>query len=116
MGVPCPKPSRSDSLRAEYAEKNKDARELGDLYRKVYRRDNYTCVACGRQVVVGSLDKFKRAHPHHIIPRSLADKAIKHTSQNICTVCPFCHADIGDQKLFIRGNADQTLRIVRVRE
>lgn len=111
----CPKPLRGDLLRAKHRAKHQDAYELSALYRQVYRRDNYACVACRRTVVVGSMDPFKKAHPHHIVFRSRADKAAVNTTHNVCTVCPFCHADIHDHKLYIRGNADGVLHIVRAR-
>jgi len=112
--LPLGKPSRGQALRAKHAAKLAEARELAALYRYVYRRDQYRCVACTRRVVVGSPNELTRAHPHHIRPRSLADKAVKHTTANVCTVCPFCHADIGDRTLLIDGNADTGLEIRRV--
>lgn len=109
-----PKPSKGAMLRAKYARKLQVGRELAALYRTVYRRDGYRCVACPRPVVVGAVDELKRAHPHHIRPRSLASKAEKHTTANVCTVCPFCHADLGDRTLVITGDADTGLMIRRV--
>lgn len=106
MSPASPKPSRGQALRAKHAAKIAEARELAALYRSVYKRDQYRCVVCHRHVVVGAVDELKRAHPHHIRPRSVADKAEKHTSANVCTVCPWCHADVGDRTLVIRGNAD----------
>lgn len=109
-----PKPRKGDMLRAKYSKKLDEGRALARLYRFVYKRDGYRCVACSRHVVVGAVDELKRAHPHHIIRRSQAAKAIKHTSANICCVCPFCHADLGDRTLVITGNADVGLSIRRV--
>lgn len=106
-GLPLTKPSRGQALRAKYAAKIAEARELAALYRQVYKRDQYQCVVCHRHVVVGSPEELKRAHPHHIRPRSLNPKSPDlHTSQNVCCLCAFCHADVGDRTLVIRGNAD----------
>ena len=112
-GLAFQKPSRGDALRAKRTRKNAAASALSALYRCVYQRDGYRCVACRKPVVVGALEEWKRTHPHHIIPRSLASKAVKHTSQNVCTVCPFCHSDIHDKRLFITGDANKTLKIRR---
>jgi HNH endonuclease len=108
------KPAKGERLRMKKATFDRAKTALSALYATVYRRDGYKCVACKRAVTVGSPEELKRAHPHHIIPRSLAKKAIKHTTANVCTVCPFCHADIGDKKLVITGNADEALVIERV--
>lgn len=108
------KTSKGDRLRAERTARTKAKTALTALYRKVYRRDHYRCVACGKPVVVGSTDELKRAHPHHVRPRSLVAKALKHTSANICCLCPICHADIG-HTLFISGNADTRLTIRRTK-
>lgn len=109
------KTPQGDRVRAKQTAKGKAAKALSVLYAVVYKRDKYQCVACGKPVVVGSPDELKRAHPHHIIPRSLAAKAIKHTTMNVCTVCPFCHGDINDRNLFVSGNADKKLKIRRVK-
>ena len=110
---PFQKPPKGERLRSAAAVVDVTRRTLTVLYRKVYKRDNYTCVACGRHVEPDAISAFNRAHPHHIVPRSLASKAIKNTKENVCTVCPTCHADIGDRKLFIAGNAEKTLKIRR---
>ena len=107
------KPSRGQALRAKHAAKLEEARQLAALYRAVYKRDGYRCVVCHRHVVVGSPEELKRAHPHHITPRSLAKRLVL-TLSNVVTVCPFCHADIGDRTLVIEGNADTGLQIRRV--
>lgn len=111
--LPLTKPSRGQALRAKHAAKIAEARELAALYRSVYKRDGYRCVVCHRHVVVGSPDELKRAHPHHIVPRSKPSPET-HTTANVCTICPFCHADVGDRTLVIRGNADLGLEIRRV--
>jgi len=108
-----PKPSRGAALRAKHAAKLAVARALAALYRFVYKRDGYRCVACGRHVVVGSPDELKRAHPHHIVRRSNPSPET-HTTGNVCCLCPFCHADVGDRTLVITGNADTGLDIRRV--
>jgi 5-methylcytosine-specific restriction endonuclease McrA len=108
-----PKPSKGAALRAKHAAKIAEARALAALYRAVYKRDGYRCVACRRPVVVGSPDPFKRAHPHHIIRRSNPSPDT-HTSANVTTLCVFCHADVGDRTLVIRGNADLGVSIERV--
>jgi 5-methylcytosine-specific restriction endonuclease McrA len=100
-------------LRMAKATAAKAVRSLSALYRTVYQRDGYRCVVCRAPVDPASLEPLKRAHPHHIVPRSLAGTAIKHTTANLCTVCPICHADIGDKVLSITGNADRYLTIRR---
>lgn len=113
-GRPFWKPSRRAALRAKHAPKLAAARERTALYRAVYKRDQYRCVVCKRPVVVGAVDELKRAHPHHIKPRSLYPKDPElHTTANVCTICPFCHADVGDRTLVIRGNADLGVEIRR---
>jgi 5-methylcytosine-specific restriction endonuclease McrA len=112
-GAPFFKPRHGDRLRAKYAAKIAEARALADLYKAVYKRDGYRCVACKRHVVVGSVDELKRAHPHHIVRRS-DPSPDTHTTGNVCCLCAFCHADVGDRTLIIRGNADLGLSIWRV--
>lgn len=107
------KPSKGAALRAKHAAKLAEARALADLYRAVYKRDGYRCVACRRHVVVGSPDELKRAHPHHIVFRSQVPARQQLTTAAICTLCPFCHADVHDRTLVIRGNADLGLEIRR---
>ena len=106
-----PKPSKGARLRTKKATAAKASRELSDLYRKVYLRDGYRCVVCVRVVIPGAVDELRRAHPHHIVFRSQATKAEKHTTKNVCTVCAICHADIHERRLFITGNADTKLVI-----
>lgn len=88
-GLQFPKPSRGDGLRAKHTRVLRAKRTLTELYRKVYARDGYRCVACRRAVQPNTMDELQRAHPHHIVPRSLAVKAVKHTSRNVVTLCPF---------------------------
>lgn len=113
MGLLYPKPSRGARLRMKKAANEKHSRELTALYRAVYLRDGYRCVACHRVVIPNALEELRRAHPHHIVFRSQATKAEKHTTKNVCTVCAICHGDIHDRKLFISGNADVRLTITR---
>lgn len=108
---PQPKPSRGVRLRTKKAANVKASRELTALYREVYQRDHYRCVACKAHVEVNGLNELTRAHPHHIIRRSHASKDIKHTTGNICTLCPTCHSDETERRLWIRGNADKVLTI-----
>lgn len=113
-GLMFPKPSKGARLRTEQTAKNAEAHQLSALYRKVYKRDDYCCVACGTWVVVGALNELKRAHPHHIVFRS-QNKALVAVSGNVTTLCATCHADVHERRLFIRGNADGKLTIRRVR-
>lgn len=114
MSGASPKPSRGQALREKHAAKLKEAKELAALYRQVYKRDQYRCVACHRSVVVGAIDDFKRAHPHHVKPRSLHPNSPQlHTTENVTTLCNLCHADVGDRTLVIRGNADLGVEIRR---
>ena len=106
------KESKGARLRTKQQAKEKDAREMAALYRLVYARDKYRCVACGKRVVVGSLNELERAHPHHIVFRSQS-KALVKASTNVATVCVICHADVHDRRLFITGNADVRLTITR---
>jgi 5-methylcytosine-specific restriction endonuclease McrA len=100
-------------LRTDKAAAAKALRTLSALYRTVYQRDGYRCVACRAPVDPASLDPLKRAHPHHIVPRSLAGKAVKHTTANVTTLCKSCHYDVHDKHLSISGNADKRLTIKR---
>jgi HNH endonuclease len=107
------KPRKGERLRMAKATLDKASRALTTLYAKVYKRDGYQCVVCRRPVVVGSPNELKRAHPHHIVFRSSTKlpKTEKHTTANVCTLCPMCHGDVHDRKLFISGNADEQLDI-----
>jgi 5-methylcytosine-specific restriction endonuclease McrA len=49
---------------------------------KVYRRDKYECVICGRGKC--------RLDPHHILPKSLLPK-LKYLVDNGASLCRKCH-------------------------
>lgn len=84
------------------------ARTRRSLYGKVCRfvdqRDGGICRACQGPLSVG-------AHHHHIVFRSLGGK---HTTENVCLVCPQCHLDIHAKRLMVTGNANESLQIERV--
>lgn len=112
---PQPKPKKGVRLRKQQADDVKASRTLSELYRAVYKRDHYQCVVCRRHVTPGAVEELERAHPHHIVFRSQAGKAEKHTLENVVTLCPFCHADVHDRRLYISGNAQKKLTIRKVR-
>ena len=110
---PQPKIQKSVRLRTKQTAKAKQAKDLSALYRQVYQRDGYRCVACSRHVDPGALNELLRAHPHHVIFRSQATKAEKHTSANVTTLCVHCHAAVHEGRLSITGNSDTKLKITR---
>lgn len=75
----------------------------GSVCQQVNRRDGDLCRVC-------QVDLRYGAHHHHIKPRSLGGK---HTTENICLVCPLCHLDIHAKRITVTGNANETLQIVR---
>lgn len=109
-----PKPSRADRLRTKQADQTKAKRALSALYLDVYIRDGYRCRACQKSVSLGGLNELTRAHPHHIVFRS-QDKTRVADKTNICTLCPICHCDVTERRLWISGNADGKLRIRRTK-
>ena len=109
------KPSKAARRRLKTIVARAERGQLQKLYAYVYHRDQYRCVACRHKVEPGSPDELKRAHPHHIVPRSLADKATRHTKENIATVCGICHANVTEHRLEISGNAERHLTITRIR-
>lgn len=108
------KPAKGTRLRAKSKARGKAKADLSALYGQVYARDGYRCRACGKHVTRNAVDELERAHPHHIVFRSRAGKADKHTTANVCTLCAVCHADVHDHTLTIRGNADQQLTMKRL--
>jgi len=76
------------------------------VYRFVYKRDGYQCRACGDVVSPGSLDSFKRAHPHHVQFRSRGGQDVP---ENLATLCPICHDLIHAYRLHVAGNANGAL-------
>ena len=83
----------------------KKARARRSLYGKVCQlvdaRDNPYCRVCGNTLHSG-------AHHHHIVFRSLGGK---HTTENVCLVCPECHKDLHDHKVTLTGNANEELSV-----
>jgi 5-methylcytosine-specific restriction endonuclease McrA len=49
---------------------------------KVYERDSYTCVLCGK--------RNRIMNPHHILPKSIFPK-LKYVVSNGATLCRKCH-------------------------
>jgi 5-methylcytosine-specific restriction endonuclease McrA len=111
---PQPKPSKAARLKLTAILERAARGRLTKLYAYVYKRDGYRCVACRRVVVPNAVDELKRAHPHHIVPRARASKALVHTKENICSLCPMCHADVTEHRLTIVGNAEASLTIRRL--
>lgn len=70
---------------------------------EVDERDNGFCVVCCWWT------PEPRIH-HHIIFRSQGGPD---TTENLCTVCATCHADIHDRKVLVTGNANKALHIER---
>lgn len=110
MAIGFPKPSKAARLRDTKTDKVRAARALTALYKIVYARDHYRCVACHAHVEPNGLNALTRAHPHHVIFRSQGGLDV---TGNVCTLCPADHADVHEGRLWISGNADTQLTIRR---
>jgi len=63
----------------------------------VYRHDNWTCQACGRQSGPHAGDEGVRLHAHHIVPLS---KGGSNRLSNLETLCEPCHQTQHDHDIF----------------
>lgn len=75
----------------------------GEVCAVVNQRDGQYCRVCMWPMSAG-------AHHHHIVFRSLGGK---HTTDNVCLVCPDCHSAIHAKRIRVTGNADAQLHIER---
>ncbi|CAA6827459.1 MAG: Unknown protein [uncultured Sulfurovum sp.] len=68
-----------------YIKTSRGSTKLAKWAKKVYKKNNYTCVACGYQ---GGGDE--RLEAHHIVPKSINPRLAYRVSNGV-TLCSGCH-------------------------
>lgn len=101
LALPKPEPRWKSKQRKVTAERA----EIRDVYLLVDKRDNHCCRICFKRV--GGIGLLYAAHHHHLVSRSIATQAEKHTTANICTLCAVCHDAVENSgTLRLSGDAD----------
>lgn len=101
LAIPKPEPRWKSKDR-----KVKDeAKTIKEIYALVDKRDQHCCRICRKRV--GGVGLLYAVHHHHLVSRSVAPKAIKHTTANVCSLCNDCHDKVENSGLLkIHGDAD----------
>jgi len=63
-----------------------------DKYKRVYLRDNYRCVYCGR-FLLADFDSWASLHTDHLVPEAAGGDD---SEENMVTSCPTCNNRKGD--------------------
>jgi 5-methylcytosine-specific restriction endonuclease McrA len=69
----------------DYIKTSRGASKLSKWAKKIYKKNNYTCVACGYRAG-GNL----RLEAHHIVPKSINPQLAYRISNGV-TLCSECH-------------------------
>jgi hypothetical protein len=105
---PQPKPTARVREKAEKVKQTKAHR--AEVAKAVARRDGHRCRCCGTACDPNAMELMKRAHQHHIVFRS---KGGNDTTENLVSLCAWCHADVHAHVLKVEGNADLGLEFWR---
>ena len=81
----------------EYIKTSRGASKLSKWAKKVYKKNNYTCVACGYKAG-GEL----RLEAHHIVPKSI-NPQLAYRVYNGMTLCSACHRTDDDAYHAVHG-------------
>ena len=109
MGLMFPKPQpRAVSKHRKRVEEEANLREVT---KQVHARDGRRCRVCGRRCDPNAVDLLARAHLHHIAYRSAGGQD---TTDNLVTLCAFCHAEEHAHTLKVDGNADTGIEVWRL--
>ncbi|CAA6798833.1 MAG: Unknown protein [uncultured Sulfurovum sp.] len=80
-----------------YIKTSRGSTKLAKWAKKVYKKNNYTCVACGYQGG-GS----KKLEAHHIVPKSINPRLAYRVSNGV-TLCSACHRTDEDAYHAVNG-------------
>lgn len=102
-GLAIPKPTPRWKKKAEKVAA--EVSEIKAVYALVDKRDGKCCRICYKRC--GGIGLLYAVHHHHIVSKSIADKAIKHTTANIVSLCNACHDAVENSGLLrLTGDAD----------
>lgn len=90
-------PTRYAAKQRRQAEKTQQLREA---YAAVTLRDRHRCRVCRRWCDPHGVGLLQRGPHHHLVYRSLGGAD---TTQNICLLCPACHADEHQSRVRLSG-------------
>lgn len=103
FGFPKPRPKIFDK-RDQQRERERITREV---YALVAERDRRQCRCCGRKGSYEASGSDKALHRHHLVYRS---RGGVETSENLISLCRWCHALIHAKQLWPLGtNADRRI-------